>query len=416
MYVVGSWHDVFGRPGAKAADSTDNLNWCCLGIPDLPQKVLSIISTLWRCGPTSVLEGIVKGYDPANYEATVATLSPDPGDSALNHFRSFGIRVEEMNLSRPASFVFGPRRLAEMIRALKIDLVHCHAFRATVLFSRCKSAVPSVSTIHSDLVTDYQLLYPTALGKWMARREYAALRRFVRVVAVSDPVAEAARSHGLECEVITNGIDLNAFRPLSSLSDKALLRERLGLSPERTVVLHTGRLTSVKRPVEVIVGFLASRSSQNAVLLVAGEGPLRPQCEQAAAGAKNIFFLGKRQDIPDLLRASDLLISNSSSEGLPMSLLEGCASGTQVIASDIPSHRHIRDMFPRQVFVYSGHGPQAVAAALDANGPRVNTFLQPPRESLDAISASRMSLAYQNLYDKLCARDSPPKRKAVSPT
>ena len=357
-----------------------------------------------------MLEGIVRGYDPANYEATVATLSPDPGDSALNDFRSLGIRVKEMNLSRPASFVFGPRLLAEMIRALKIDLVHCHAFRATVLFSRCKLDVPSVSTIHSDLVTDYQMLYPKALGQWMAQREYAALHRFARVVAVSDTVAEAARSHGLECEVITNGIDLNAFHPPSSLSEKALLRQRLALPLERTVVLHTGRLTTVKRPVEVVSGFLASRLSENAVLLVAGEGPLRQQCEQAAAGAKNISFLGKRHDIPDLLRASDMLISNSSSEGLPMSLLEACACGTEVVASDIPSHRHIRDMFAQQVFIYSGYDSRAVAAVLDANDPTRNlSILRPPPESLDAISASRMSRAYQSLYDKLCAGDSHPK-------
>jgi glycosyltransferase involved in cell wall biosynthesis len=389
----------------------------CLGTPALPQTVLSIVSTLWRCGPTSVLEGIVRGYDPANYQATIATLSPNPRDSALSDFHSLGIQVEEMNLSRPASFVFGPRRLAEMIQALKIDLVHCHAFRATILFSRCKSQVPSVSTIHSDLVTDYQLLYPKALGKWMARREYAALHRFARVVAVSDTVAEAARSHGLECEVITNGIDLNAFHPPSSLSEKSLLRQRLGLPLERTVVLHTGRLTSVKRPVEVVGGFLGSRLSENAVLLIAGEGPLRQQCEQAAAGANNISFLGKRQDIPDLLRASDVLISNSSSEGLPMSLLEGCACGTHVIASDIPSHNHIRDMFAQQVFIYSGHGPQAVAAALDANGVREKFhILQPSRESLDAISASNMSRAYQRLYDDLSADDTYPRRTAVSQT
>ena len=362
-----------------------------------------------------MLEGIVRGYDPANYEATVATLSPNPRDSALDDFRSLGIRVEEMNLSRPASFLFGPRLLSEMVQALRIDLVHCHAFRATVLFNRCRLEIPSVSTIHSDLTTDYQLLFGNIAGNWMARREYAALHRFDRVVAVSETTAEAVLPHGLECEVIPNGIDLNTFHPPTTLPEKALLRHRLGLPLEGTVVLHTGRLTSVKQPVEVVGGFLGSRLSENAVLLIAGEGPLRQQCERAAAGAKNIFFLGKRQDVPDLLRASDVLVSNSSSEGLPMSLLEGCACGTHVIASDIPSHRHIRDLFAQQVHIYSGHGPQAVAAALDASGPRDNISIpQPPRESLDAISASRMSRAYQSLYDDLCARDSRPSRTAVS--
>jgi len=89
-----------------------------------------------------------------------------------------------------------------------------------------------------------------------------------------------------------------------------------------------------------------------------------------------------------------------------MALLEGCACGTHVIASDIPPHRHIRDLFAQQVYIYSGHGPQAVAAALDANHTKEDaTMLQPPPESLDAISASRMSREYQRLYDDLSARD-----------
>jgi len=381
----------------------------------LPRKVLSLVSTLWRCGPTNVLEGIVRGYDPAIYQATVATLSPNPSDSALKDFHSFGVPVEEMNLSRAASFLIGARRLRDMIQGSNIDLVHCHGFRADVLFSRCELQVPAVSTIHSDILTDYQLVYGNFAGKWMARREFASLCRFDQVVAVSETTAEALRSQGVQCEVIANGIDLNTYRPPSSLSEKLLLRERLRLPLERTVVLHTGSLTSRKQPVEGVVGFRSSRLSENAVLLVAGEGPLRRQCERAADGAKNIFFLGKRQDVPDLLRASDVLISNSISEGLPMALLEGCACGTRVIASDIPPHRHIRDMFVRQVFIYPGHDPQAVAAALDANSSgEVVPVLQPPRESLDAISASRMSRAYQSLYDALCARDSLRRRTAVS--
>jgi glycosyltransferase involved in cell wall biosynthesis len=381
----------------------------------LPQKVLSIISTLWRCGPVSVLEGIVRGYDPAKYQATVATLSPNPADSALNDFHSFGIRVEEMNLSRATSFLVGARIVRGMIQDLEIDLVHCHGFRADVLFNRCRLEVPTISTIHSDLLTDYQWLYGKVTGSWMARREYAALCRFDRVVAVSETVAEAARSHGVRCDVIANGIDLNNYHPPSGLSEKMRLRERLGLPLDRTVVLHSGRLTNLKQPVEVVAGFLDSGLSKDAVLLVAGEGPLRQQCERAAAGAKDIYFLGKRQDMPDLLRASDCLISNSLTEGLPMALLEGCASGTHVIASDISSHRRIRDIFAQQVSLYSGHDPHAVAAALDAIVPsEMGHILQPPPESLDAISASRMSRAYQVLYDELCARDSHPTHTAVS--
>jgi len=373
----------------------------------LAQKVLSIVSTLVRSGITSVVEGIVRGYDPARYQATVATLSASPPDNALQEFHSMGIQVEEMNLSRAASFLFGAERLRELVQALKIDLVHCHGFRADVLASEGRLQVPMVATIHSDNLTNYQSFYGRVLGKWMAWRDFAAFRVFDRVIAVSDTVAEAARPQGLQCEVIANGVDLNVYHPPSGLSEKRLLRERLRLPLERSVVLYSGRLTSVKRPIEVVRGFLGSSLSKNAVLLVAGEGQLRRHCEQAADGAKNVLFLGKRHDLPDLLRASDVLLSNSVSEGLPVALLEGCASGTRVIASDISSHRHIRDLFAQQVFLYSGHEPRAVSAALDAHGTtEMAHTLQPPRDSLEAISAARMSREYQRVYGSLCARNS----------
>jgi len=372
----------------------------------LAQKVLSIVSTLWRCGPTNVLEGIVRGYDPAKYQAIVATLSPNPADSILQELRSIGIRVEEMNLSRAASFLFGAERLRELVQALKVDLVHCHGFRADVLASKGRLQVPTVATIHSDNLTNYQLFYGRVSGKWMARREFAALRDFYRVIAVSDTVAARVRSQGLQCEVIENGVDVNRYRPPSGASEKAILRERLRLSQEQLVVLHTGRLTNLKQPVEVIGGFLGSRVSRDAVLLVAGEGPLRQQCEKAAAGARNVLFLGKRQDLLDLLRASDVLISNSCTEGMPLALLEGCACGMRVIVSDIPPHRRIRSLFAQQVLLYPGHEPHAVAAALDEHATtEIAHTLQPRRESLEAISASRMSREYQSVYDSLCARN-----------
>ena len=372
----------------------------------MAQKVLSIVSTLWRCGPTNVLEGIVRGYDPAKYQAIVATLSPNPADSILQELRSIGIRVEEMELSRAASFLCGGRRLRDMVQELKIDLVHCHGFRADILGSKSRLPVPTVATIHSDYWTDYQLLYGPLVGKAMGNREFAALHGIDRVVAVSKTAGEAIRRHGVQCEVIANGIDLDAYHPPGSLSEKWLLRRRLGLPPEQTVVAHTGSLTPRKRPVEVVTGFLSSRLSSNSVLVMAGEGPLRHECEQATAGRKSIVFLGKRHDIPDLLRASDVLVSNSVSEGLPMAMLEACASGMRVIAADIAPHHHIRDLFAQQVFLYEGHEPQAVSAALDAHSmTEIAHTLQPRRESLEAISASRMSREYQSVYDSLCARN-----------
>lgn len=380
----------------------------------MPRTVLSVISTLRRCGPVNVLAGIIKNYAPGKYRSVVTTLSPETGDSILPNLQSDGVPIAEMKLSRAESFLVGRRRLGQVMAQWNADLVHCHGFRANALAAACAPLIPVVSTVHCDLSTDYCSSYGETLGSIMVWREYAALRQFGCAVAVSRAAAVAAEAHGVHCEVIPNGIDLDLYCPPRDAREKALCRRGLGLPAERVVVLHTGALNSLKRPIELIAGFRSATLSQSAVLVIAGDGPLRCACERAVAGTRNIVFLGNRGDIPDLLRASDVLISNSSSEGLPLALLEACACGVRVIASDIPAHREIQLTFPQQVSLFAARGDKAVAAALDQHSPGAMAHaFNPPVDSLYAISSRRMSLSYQVLYQTLLARD---RRPAEIPT
>ncbi len=371
----------------------------------MPRTVLSIVSTLRRCGPISVLEGIVTHLNAASYKAVVVTLFRNPNDSILREFQQLGVRVVEMNMSRAACLAGGRRRLRNVMKALDSDLVHAHGFWANGIVGASSLEVPRISTIHAQLMNDYQMAHGKVLGAWFGHREYAALRNFDRVAAVSEAAAEAASLHGVECEVILNGIDVSRFRPPIAPVDKVGLRERLKLPHRPTMVLHTGTLNSLKQPIDVVAGFLRSRLSQDAVLVFAGDGPLRDQCHRAAGGSTNVVFLGNRLDIPDLLRASDVLISNSRSEGMPMALLEGCASGVHVVASDIAPHRRIQETFGEQVSLYKGHRPEDVAAALDGEDPgSLAKAVKPSQEALTAFSSPRMSQDYQALYDHVLAR------------
>jgi hypothetical protein len=138
------------------------------------------------------------------------------------------------------------------------------------------------------------------------------------------------------------------------------------------------------------------------MLIFAGDGPLRATCERAAGGASNIAFLGQRRDVPDLLRAADILISASGSEGLGTALLEGCASGIRVLATDIPPHRYIQKMFPDQVRIFGRGNSDGVQAALDdLRTVDARHSFQPSPSTLEMISTRRMSCLYQELYSEI---------------
>jgi glycosyltransferase involved in cell wall biosynthesis len=197
---------------------------------------------------------------------------------------------------------------------------------------------------------------------------------------------------------------LNLYVPPSGAGEVLSLRRKLGWPEDAIIVLHTGALIERKNPTGVIDGFRASRLAYSAVLVFAGDGPLRGACEKLAAGASNIVFLGKRTDIPDLLKAADFLVSNSSTEGLPMAILEGCAAGIHVVASGIAAHENIRRIFPEQVTLFHERTRKAIAETLDTlEAAKVRRVLSPPAESLELVSGRAMSIQYQNFYDEVLA-------------
>jgi glycosyltransferase involved in cell wall biosynthesis len=78
-------------------------------------------------------------------------------------------------------------------------------------------------------------------------------------------------------------------------------------------------------------------------LLIVGDGPLRPQVEGLVASLhleNHVHLLGMRRDVPQILRATDVLVLSSKGwEGLPLTVLEAMASSLPVVASDVGGTR-----------------------------------------------------------------------------
>lgn len=366
----------------------------------MPKTILSVVSTLARCGPVHVLMGVLGHLDPSRYRAVVATLSAEPADSLMGEFISRGVCIKQLRLSRAQSLISGASRLRRLVSELKPGLVHCHGLRADVLTARARLRCPLLSTLHCDLAEDYRLAFGRSLGALLTARQYAALQSFDGVIAVSESVAEAAQRQGIAARVISNGVELNKYFPASGLSQKKALRARFGWEPDDVIVLHTAILAKRKNPVDVVRGFLASTLASRGLLVFAGDGPLEAACKRAAGSAARVVFLGKRRDVPDLLRAADILISASSSEGLPMALLEGCASGIRVLATDIAPHRSIQNLFSDQMQIFARGNSDDVREALDSLEPaRLHQSFLPYPSVLEMISTRRMSNQYQEFYD-----------------
>ena len=114
-------------------------------------------------------------------------------------------------------------------------------------------------------------------------------------------------------------------------------RAELGVPPGRQVLLFAGRLDVQKDPDTLLAAF-AGLDRPGVHLLVAGDGPdagrVRRWAATHAAGGR-VRVLGRRDDLPALMRLADACVLPSRWEGTPNVLLEAAAAGTPIVATAV---------------------------------------------------------------------------------
>lgn len=211
------------------------------------------------------------------------------------------------------------------------DLLHVHGEAAAALCLPLLAARPSVVTLHG-LHLARRLSRPARSAALLTLR--AVLRAADRTICVAESeraaldalVGAAAR----RAVVVRNGVRLPAP---GDPTERAAVREELGLSDSEPLAIWVGSLDERKDPLAA----LDATAQARVTLLVAGDGPLRPQVEQAArVGTARV--LGRRRDVPRLLAAADLFLHTSRREGLSLSLLEAMAHGLAPLVRELPEN------------------------------------------------------------------------------
>lgn len=170
------------------------------------------------------------------------------------------------------------------------------------------------------------------------RSLYGALaRRAAYVVAVSeatrDEVLRVMRVPPERAVTIPNAV---AARRLARRSNREAVRRGLGVPASAPLVVSVGAFTWEKDPLgQVDIAAAVLGAVPEAVFVLVGDGPLGTEvkAEVARRGiADAVRVVGVRDDVPDLLAASDVLLLASSTEGSPAVLIEAGLMGLPVAA------------------------------------------------------------------------------------
>ena len=170
-------------------------------------------------------------------------------------------------------------------------------------------------------------IFVTQNGDWPAFSNDGEFRTFrCDGLVCTNPDYYERNKQAWNCALIPNGIDLQRFFP------GAGERERLGLPLDKPVVLMVSAMIESKR---VLDGIRAVAELDDAVLVVAGDGPLRGDAELLARQLLPDRFLRvslQANDMPALYRSADVFLHMSLLESFGNVFLEAWASGLPIIA------------------------------------------------------------------------------------
>ena len=220
-------------------------------------------------------------------------------------------------------------RLARLIRAERIEVVHCQKGRA-----RSLALLAGLFVKIPVLVLNRGVSFP--LDRW--NRLGYTTSRVTAVIAVCESIKRRLVEAGVptaKIEVIYSGTDLARFHPEV---DGSGIRRELGLRPEHALVTQVG-VRSWRGNDDVLEAMTrVHRTAPHARLLFVGAPPPRikslgDKARQRGVGDV-VFALGHRHDIPAILAGSDLVVDASyAGLGLTGSLREALAVETPVIGT-----------------------------------------------------------------------------------
>jgi len=296
-----------------------------------PLKILHLVSPGSVGGLERVVQALAIGHRARGHDVRVAAMlgRGDDGAAFLDPLREGGVPVNTLEIS--LSNVLAERRfVAELCRRQAPQIAHTHGYRPDVVDGPVarKCGVPTLSTEHGLSKMGGR----TAVYEWLQMRSF---RRCAAVVAVSRPIAKVLVEHGVDPRRIQT--IPNAWSGNVDFLEPSEARKSLGLPEEGPVIGWMGRLIGAKGG-DVFLDALAQMSEGDAPVALIGGGPERDALE-ARTRERNlesrVRFYGEVVNAARFLRAFDVFVLSSRTEGTPIVLFEAIAAGVPVVATAV---------------------------------------------------------------------------------
>jgi sugar transferase (PEP-CTERM/EpsH1 system associated) len=322
-------------------------------------NVLHLIQGLEIGGLEIMVVNLLERLDRSRYRPSICCY--DSLGSLSQGLPEKGIGVHLLKRRHGIDY-FYPFKLAKYLRKSKIKILHLHNPTALFYGTLAGKIAGTTCIIYTEHGRDFSSSSKVKIAN-------SLLCRMVDKIVV---VAECGKRYLVEHEgvdekkiiKIYNGIDSKKF---GTIQEVTLIRRELGITDNQSVIGIVARLDPIKnhacliRAMKIIV-----TSLPGSLLILIGDGSLRTELENLTAdlGLQDLIkFLGARSDIPELLSILDVFVLSSVNEGLSLTLIEACAAGKPIVATNVGGNAEIVEHEGNGLLVPSDQ-PEALAKAV----------------------------------------------------
>ena len=360
-------------------------------------KILHLTSTLSSAGAETMLTSLVSS-DSSNIHTVCSIYSGGPYKKKLE---DVGISIHSLGIPSSLLMPFAFFKFFFLVLKEKPDIIHSYLFLDNII-SRVIGKITGKKVLCSKRDSDrwkpWFVHVFNRLTSWLAD---------ATVTNFNDGIRELKRN-GVATEkifYIPNGKNIHDYE-LNLSKEEA--KKRIDFSERNLILTFTGRLVWYKGQEYLIKAFPSILMKYpNARLLLVGEGKNRKYFEQLANSLNlenKIIFLGNRNDIPQILKATDIFVSPSLRDGMPGAVMEAMVAGLPIVATDADGSKDLIKDYKNGILIPIKDSNAIAEKVIELinNKELADKLGKNARETIAKhFTAEKMVCAYQKLYNTM---------------
>ena len=309
-----------------------------------PAKILMLTASLSVTGTHRVLMDLLEGLDKQKFQILVA-YKPEflgPGDDLVPEIKEKGFKIYPLRGRHLFSWD-GLSDLYHIISNDRVDIVHC--------WDSLSIAARFIGKINGAKVIDSVGNPPMMPESWKNQVAKKISSIFLGgVIFASNDSMEVYHKYSANVirrqkeKVIYNCIDVSNL-PKYKPYEKDQIRKKYGLNKKDIILCNLGMYNIQKSQeylIQAMPGILEHHNNVKLLLVGWGEREDILRSHILSLGLKeHVIFTGKkeRREVFEILSVTDVYVSSSLWEGLPIAVLEAMAFGIPVVATDVIGNR-----------------------------------------------------------------------------